>query len=114
MSDLVTSRRGAEDFARAADQNTRILALLKQAGSRGVSNSEMWAVGAHAAHSRISDLRKRGHEITCKREGPGVWRYTLVSDAQKQETPGDWYEREHGARPKSTPADGLPLFEAHR
>lgn len=78
-------RRGSEDLARAHDQNSRILAKLREAGSRGVTNSELWALGAHAAHSRISDLRKRGHKITCEREGQGVWRYRLVSE----EGPGD-------------------------
>src|ERR1700683_5489141 len=73
-----SSQRNLEDVARAADQNSKILTLLQNAGSRGVTNSEMWAIGAHAAHSRISDLRKRGgYQITCKREGPGVWRYFL-------------------------------------
>jgi len=76
-----TASRGPEDIARAADQNSKILALLQNAGSRGVTNSEMWALGAHAAHSRISDLRKRGHAISCKREGAGVWRYTLTKQA---------------------------------
>ena len=111
------SQRGSEDFARATDQNTQILALLRQAGPRGVTNSEMWAVGAHAAHSRISDLRKRGHEITCKREKPGIWRYTLVSsisERQKPKTPGDWYSREHGARPKNERLEALPLFTEGR
>jgi hypothetical protein len=50
--------------------------MLRAAGERGCTNSELWAI-AHAAHSRISDLRARGHRIVCVREGPGVYRYTL-------------------------------------
>lgn len=112
MSQSATSQRGPQDFERAADQNSQILTRLQEAGPRGITNSEMWAMGAHAAHSRIADLRKRGHEITCKREKAGVWRYTLISGAsapRKDGTSGDWYD---GPRPnlESSSGDALPLF----
>lgn len=98
------SRRGPEDLARAHDQNTRILAKLREAGPRGITNSEMWALGAHAAHSRISDLRKRGHKITCQRERAGVFRYVLQQDsAASSHLAVEWKDR-----PRVT---GLPLFD---
>lgn len=90
MNKQETSRRGPEDFTRAADQSSRILTRLQEAGSRGVTNAEMWALGAHAAHSRIADLRKRGYEISCKRESPGTWRYRLVSSDNKPEPLSDF------------------------
>jgi hypothetical protein len=99
-------RRQAEDLARAADQNSKILARLQEAGARGVINSELWALGAHAAHSRISDLRKRGHEISCKREAPGVWRYTL---AQKAAEPSAFEQRR-----RREEAEAIPLLAGVR
>jgi len=102
-----TSRREPDDIARAADQNSKILARLQEAGARGVTNFEMWALGAHAAHSRISDLRKRGYEITCKREGPGVWRYFLHSAVApaKPEPPSPFEQRR-----RREEAEAMPLF----
>jgi hypothetical protein len=74
------------DAMKHADQNHRraqadhILEMLRTAGDRGCTNAELWAV-AHAAHSRISDLRARGHRIACVREAPGLYRYTLEQSA---------------------------------
>ena len=99
-------RRGPEDLARAADQNSKILACLQEAGPRGVTNSEMWALGAHAAHSRISDLRKRGHEISCKREGAGVWRYFLHAAAEPAKPALTPFEQ----RRRREDAEAMPLF----
>jgi hypothetical protein len=64
------------DQNRRRGQAERILAILRAAGGRGVTNAELWPI-AHAAHSRISDLRARGHRIRCEREGSGLYRYTL-------------------------------------
>ena len=94
--------REPEDLARAADQNSRILARLQEAGPRGVTNAEMWALGAHAAHSRISDLRKRGHRISCKREGSGMWRYTLIQPSVELSP----FEQ----RRRREEAEAMPLF----
>ena len=102
-----SSRRESQDFARANDQNSRILAKLREAGPRGVTNAEMWQLGAHAAHSRISDLRKRGHKVTCEREAPGIWRYRLITPPEQPKTnaaTGGWIDG-----PRVT---GLPLFDS--
>jgi hypothetical protein len=102
-----SAQRGPEDFARAADQNSKILARLKEAGLRGVTNAELWALGAHAAHSRISDLRKRGHEISCKREAAGVWRYVLQGEAEPPKSePVSPFEQ----RRRREDAESMPLF----
>ncbi len=31
-------------------------------------------------HSRVADLRRKGHRIECRRFGPGDYRYRLVDD----------------------------------
>ncbi len=46
--------------------------MLRAAGERGVTNAELWDV-AHAAHSRIAELRALGHRIRCVREAPGLY-----------------------------------------
>jgi hypothetical protein len=79
MTKQEVSQRGPDNFARTPDQSSRIRPRLQEAGNRGVMNSEMWVIGARAAHSRIADLRKRGYEVTCKRDSPGIWRYWLGS-----------------------------------
>jgi hypothetical protein len=100
------THRGPEDFARAADQNSKILARLKEAGPLGVTNSEMWALGAHAAHSRVADLRKRGYEISCKRESAGVWRYFLHASDEPAKPSLSAFEQ----RRRREDAEAMPLF----
>jgi len=107
VNESQSTRRGPEDFARAADQNSKILARLQEAGPLGVTNSEMWAMGAHAAHSRISDLRKRGgYQISCKREAAGVWRYVLQAEAEPAEPELSAFEQ----RRRREDAEAMPLF----
>ena len=68
--------RTAADHCRADGQAERILGLLVAAGAAGVTNHDLWAV-CHAVNSRISDLRRRGHDIVCTPEGGGRYRYVL-------------------------------------
>lgn len=68
--------QSSDDRMRQRSQANSILAMLRAAGERGCTNGELWAV-AHAAHSRIADLRARGHRIHCVCEAPGLYRYTL-------------------------------------
>lgn len=50
-----------------------ILAELQAKRGEWVSMNDLWMLsGAHAVHSRVADLRKRGHCITHKNErSPG-------------------------------------------
>lgn len=58
-----------------ASQCDRIQAALEQARGEWVAMTELWRVsGAFAVHSRVADLRKRGHCIEHKnaRQADGV------------------------------------------
>jgi hypothetical protein len=78
---LPTVNRTQDDRHQQRSQSAEILAMLRAAGDRGCTNATLWTV-AHAAHSRIADLRGRGHVITCTREAAGLYRYRLVEDPQ--------------------------------
>jgi hypothetical protein len=71
-------RTGA-DRSHAHSQADEILQMLIRAARQGCTNLELWTV-AHAAHSRIADLRAQGHRITCTRECVGVYRYVLIEN----------------------------------
>jgi len=60
-------------------QRTRVLALLRHAGDRGVTNSEFidWRIFRYAA--RLHELRDEGYEIDTKAFGSKVT-YTLVGE----------------------------------
>lgn len=109
------SYRAPADRVRADDQTEKVLAMLRAAGVRGCTNIELWTV-AHAANSRVSDLRQRGYTISSKRESGSVWRYVLRSGPENLKPPPaepDWQTRPrvatdlHG-RPLDT--SDLPLF----
>lgn len=52
-----------------SSQCDRILAELKARTGEWVSMDRLYRLsGAHAVHSRVADLRKRGHNITHKNE----------------------------------------------
>ena len=81
-----------------------LLHLLRQAGERGVTTSELLqaCVGSRYG-ARLLELREEGHTISAERVRDGAWRYTLLDEppAAVAETP---------------PApDGVPrLFDAPR
>lgn len=77
--------RDPEERKRSDAHSDRILAMLTAAGGLGCTNSQLWAV-CHAINSRISDLRRRGHQITAVSEGAGVWRYRLTPSEPHQLT----------------------------
>jgi hypothetical protein len=66
-------------------QNARILDLLSD--GRFHSHHELYAIGC-VAHSRIAELRARGHEIEQRRkaapDGP-YWEYRLISSPARLE-----------------------------
>lgn len=63
-------------LAHTASDNELVLDELKRA--RGGWVDDLYARTQTIVHSRISDLRKQGHKIECKRFGPRDWRYRLV------------------------------------
>lgn len=66
-----------DSVRKAATHNDRVLARLQKGPATA---SELYNLGC-IAHSRISDLRKRGHEIECVRvkgEGASAYVYTLI------------------------------------
>ncbi len=54
-----------------------LLAILRQAEGGWVD--KLYQKTHAMVHSRISDLRKKGHKIECKCFGPGDYRYRLVT-----------------------------------
>lgn len=52
----------------------RLLAILRTGGWQ----ENLYQRTGMMVHSRVADLRKRGHRIECKRFGPGDFRYRLV------------------------------------
>lgn len=64
--------------------NERVLQLLSD--GKPHSHHELYALHV-IGHSRISDLRKRGHEITCWREGDLSF-YQLLGPEQTGEAKG--------------------------
>lgn len=69
------------------------------------SAAELYADTFTVVHSRVSELRRRGHDIVCERvpgeRGPRSYLYRLVSDGAQQGT--------DTIAPLRTPAAGTPL-----
>jgi hypothetical protein len=59
----------------------RVLKVLESANGEWVA--DLYAKTHCMVHSRIADLRRKGHEIECRCFGPGDYRYRLVV-AEKQ------------------------------
>jgi len=77
--------------------------MLTAAGSLGCTNAQLWTV-CHPVNSRISDLRKRGDNITAESEGGGIWRYRLVAQSEPQQ-PSPFEQRR-----RREEAEAMPLF----
>jgi hypothetical protein len=58
----------------------RVLEVLRR--SKGEFVPHLYAQTGVMVHSRVSDLRKRGHVIEMRRFGPGDYRYRLVWDVE--------------------------------
>lgn len=70
-------------MGRLENQCRTILALLRQRGNQGATNSELSRIALKYT-SRISDLRDMGHDIRCRAEGnAGVYRYHYYGTAAK-------------------------------
>lgn len=105
-----SASRTEADRSRSRSQADEILQMLRSAGDRGCLSTELWEV-ARAAHSRVSDLRRRGHQITCTRESAGVYRYVLEADARPRSTPPAPVPQVKQSQPAPITAQSLPLFD---
>ena len=54
-----------------------VLAILLM--SQGEWVSKLYVLAGCMVHSRVADLRRKGHQIECKRFGPSDYRYRLMS-----------------------------------
>ena len=93
--------RDPEERKRSDAHTAKILEMLTAAGTTGCTNSQLWAV-CHAVNSRISDLRRRGYDISAESEGGGIWRYRLT---QSPPGPSPFMRRR-----QREDAAALPLF----
>ena len=58
----------------------RVLKALRQAGRRGLTTWELISKARVCAVSAcVSEIRRGGYQITCKREAENVFRYRLVN-----------------------------------
>jgi hypothetical protein len=68
-----------DELQRQASTKARILAALRDAGARGVTNHEFNdGMGIYRYGARIEELRKAGHVITSIHESGGTWRFVLT------------------------------------
>jgi hypothetical protein len=97
----------------AKTQRGEILGLLIKAHGDWVPLPQIMACAAQY-NARVFELRRLGFGIENRTEidvetGQKHSWFRLVGVQRSS----DWYERDHGARPKSSePTDGLPLFTA--
>lgn len=106
MSGSAIKTRDPDERKRSDAHSDTILAMLAAAGSRGCTNSQLWTV-CHAVNSRISDLRRRGHQITADCEGGGIWRYRLIASGPPALS--DFEQRR-----RREDAQAMPLFAGGR
>jgi len=63
--------------------------LLREAGDRGLTTSELLQAGIGARYSaRLLELRERGWVVEVTRIRDGAHRYTLVSEPTSRAAPG--------------------------
>lgn len=70
-----------EELRRRKSQNAKVLLLLRN--SSYVTTADLRKVAAKYT-SRVSDLRKDGHDIQCEYLRPGMYRYWVVEDADEE------------------------------
>ena len=75
-----------QEIKRRKSQKLRILDLLRERGSAGATNTDFIHMNIFRYGDRIKNLRDDGHEIESKRVTGGLWRYTLMSDVEYDES----------------------------
>ena len=58
----------------------RVLALLRRRPGEWVADLYQWS--GCMVHSRVAELRRRGHQIECRRFGAGDYRYRIVEETK--------------------------------
>src|SRR5713101_4235833 len=104
--------------SRCASHYSAILQLLRERGPAGILSSELYDAPhlyGRSPRNRISEMRADGHLIQTIPAGASVVRYVLTHEnpspaprppqSRKSEqaalaNSADWYERQHGPRPK--------------
>jgi len=62
-------------------QSDRILNILQERGSEGVTNVELNRdLGIYRYGARIFDLRRAGYRIDSRQLRTGLWRFTLLRE----------------------------------
>ena len=70
----------ADDLKMQRSQRGRILALLRERGSAGVTNLELYGNFLPRHGARIFELRRMGYQIERRRESAGIFRFILRSE----------------------------------
>jgi hypothetical protein len=73
------SRKNSAHRTMTVVQSRKILEMLVTTADRGCKNS-LLGTACHAINSRISDLRKRGHDLADLFDSQGGWRYRLMAE----------------------------------
>ena len=74
---------------RRPTQKQRVLAMLEEAGSRGVTTAQFLEAHIPRFGGRILELRDEGHRIETHRVREGSFRYVLVSSSPPVATADD-------------------------
>lgn len=75
-----SARSFRDDVAKQRSQCTRILALLRERGSVGCTNLELYGNFLPRHGARIYELRRLGYQIERRRESAGIFRFILLSE----------------------------------
>lgn len=90
MTTVWTGDAMRDGQARRETNETRVLQALRDAGTAGLTNVQLVAVGGmRAVGGRVDALRAKGYDIETQREGRGLFRFVLHEPARQQPgTPG--------------------------
>ena len=103
-----------------ATRRDLVLRLLRAAGARGVTTSDLLVAGVGSRYSaRLLELRERGYTITSERERQGQWRYRLIREpggaaAEQLEAPAAPASTRRRRRPPATSPAQIGLFDEPR
>jgi len=68
--------------SRVSSQRQQILTMLREAGSKGVTNTQLQTVGV-CWHNCTRGLYDMGYKITNEHIGNGIYKYVLVKEPEK-------------------------------
>jgi hypothetical protein len=100
-------------------QRDRILALLRQRGTAGVTNVELNALGIMRFGARVFELRRQGFNVETRRESETIFRFVLLAESPhpppaNRRVPGGPPHppglSSYGERARVLHAEAMPLF----